>query len=212
MDSCETVSILWPGSLQVAYQSVSNTTAVCPLNSGDCSGSRPVSLSGITANAPPPPASQLTEIYFGFACFNIRLVRPSRHRCQKLPSPDLYPRHSSIFGYYHTIAPGNNGQIRTSERRRCSSALSYLLGRSPENMPYDLRMSDSMSCDHGEQYVRYFDDLTKRPAIYAHAAKRMAQLSDLWILYLSSMKHLGITRSCNSEEPIVDEVPDSSKK
>ena len=45
-----------------SYQSVSNTAAVCPLNNGICSGNRPFSLIGITAKAPPPLASQLTEI------------------------------------------------------------------------------------------------------------------------------------------------------
>jgi hypothetical protein len=51
-----------------AYQSVSNTTAVWPLNSGMRSGSRPLSLIGMTANAPPPLASQLTAMYSGLAC------------------------------------------------------------------------------------------------------------------------------------------------
>ena len=45
-----------------SYQSVSNTTAVCPLNSGSSSGNRPFSLIGMTAKAPPPLASQLTEM------------------------------------------------------------------------------------------------------------------------------------------------------
>jgi hypothetical protein len=48
-------------------QSVSKTGAVCPRNSGICSGRRPFSLSGITAKAPPPLASQLTARYSGFA-------------------------------------------------------------------------------------------------------------------------------------------------
>jgi hypothetical protein len=48
-------------SLQGArYQSVSRTAAVWPLNSGRRSGSFPRSSSGMTANEPPPPASQLT--------------------------------------------------------------------------------------------------------------------------------------------------------
>lgn len=50
-----------------AYQSVSSTTAVCPLNSGIFSGTLPVSSTGMTANAPPPLASQLTAMYSGFA-------------------------------------------------------------------------------------------------------------------------------------------------
>lgn len=50
-----------------AYQSVSSTTAVCPLNNGILSGTLPLSSTGMTANAPPPLASQLTEIYSGFA-------------------------------------------------------------------------------------------------------------------------------------------------
>jgi len=49
----------------LAHQSVSSTGAVWPLNNGICSGKRPFSLSGITANAPPPLASQLTARYSG---------------------------------------------------------------------------------------------------------------------------------------------------
>lgn len=49
------------------YQSVSNTGPVCPRNSGICSGNRPFSFTGITAKAPPPLASQLTERYSGLA-------------------------------------------------------------------------------------------------------------------------------------------------
>ena len=51
-----------------SYQSVSKTAAVCPLNNGICSGSLPFSFSGITANAPPPPDSQLTDKYCGLTC------------------------------------------------------------------------------------------------------------------------------------------------
>ena len=50
------------------YQSVSRTTAVCPRNRGIWSGSLPRSLSGMTAKAPPPEASQLTERYSGLTC------------------------------------------------------------------------------------------------------------------------------------------------
>lgn len=46
-------------------QSVSNTTAVCPRKRGTTSGIFPFSFSGITANAPPPPDSQLTARYSG---------------------------------------------------------------------------------------------------------------------------------------------------
>lgn len=46
-------------------QSVSNTTAVCPRKRGMTSGIFPFSFSGMTANAPPPPDSQLTERYSG---------------------------------------------------------------------------------------------------------------------------------------------------
>lgn len=53
-------------------QSVSSTTAVWPRNNGKSSGSFPRSSKGITANAPPPPASQLTAKYLGLAL--IRLV------------------------------------------------------------------------------------------------------------------------------------------
>jgi hypothetical protein len=44
---------------------------VCPRKRGICSGTRPRSLRGITANAPPPLDSQLTERYSGFACSNL---------------------------------------------------------------------------------------------------------------------------------------------
>ena len=54
--------------LKSAYQSVSKTAAVCPLNNGGWSGIRPRSSRGMTAKAPPPLASQLTERYEGFAC------------------------------------------------------------------------------------------------------------------------------------------------
>jgi hypothetical protein len=49
------------------FQSVSNTTAVWPLNSGNRSGSLPLSLTGRTAKAPPPLASQFTAMYSGLA-------------------------------------------------------------------------------------------------------------------------------------------------
>lgn len=51
-----------------AYQSVSRTAAVCPRKRGISSGARPFSLMGMTAKAPPPLASQLTEMYSGLAC------------------------------------------------------------------------------------------------------------------------------------------------
>lgn len=65
------------GSLGVAtpYQSVSRTAAVWPRNSGIWSGSLPFSDSGITAKAPPPEASQLTDKYSGLTC--------RRHRRQQ---------------------------------------------------------------------------------------------------------------------------------
>lgn len=52
---------------RIAYQSVSSTTAVCPLKRGILSGTLPRSSTGITAKAPPPLASQFTEIYSGLA-------------------------------------------------------------------------------------------------------------------------------------------------
>ena len=54
---------------------------MCPLNNGSCSGSLPFSLIGITANAPPPLACQLTEIYCGFACGDVSTCAspPRRH-------------------------------------------------------------------------------------------------------------------------------------
>lgn len=58
-------SALAPQRAPIPYQSVSKTGAVCPRNSGICSGNLPFSFKGITANAPPPLASQLTERYSG---------------------------------------------------------------------------------------------------------------------------------------------------
>lgn len=51
-----------------SYQSVSRTVAVCPRKRGKRSGSLPLCSSGITAKAPPPPASQLTDKYLGLTC------------------------------------------------------------------------------------------------------------------------------------------------
>ena len=50
------------------YQSVSSTAAVCPRKRGIWSGSLPRSLRGMTAKAPPPDASQLTDKYSGLTC------------------------------------------------------------------------------------------------------------------------------------------------
>jgi hypothetical protein len=50
------------------HQSVSSTAAVWPRKSGIWSGSLPRSFRGMTANAPPPPDSQLTERYSGLTC------------------------------------------------------------------------------------------------------------------------------------------------
>lgn len=38
---------------------------MCPRNSGIWSGTLPLSFRGMTANAPPPPDSQLTDRYSG---------------------------------------------------------------------------------------------------------------------------------------------------
>ena len=45
-------------------KAVSKTGPLCPLNNETVSGAFPVSLTGMTANAPPPEDSQLTEMYF----------------------------------------------------------------------------------------------------------------------------------------------------
>lgn len=50
-----------------AYQSVSRTAAVWPRKRGSWSGALPRSLMGMTAKAPPPLDSQLTEMYSGLA-------------------------------------------------------------------------------------------------------------------------------------------------
>ena len=62
----------FPSSLALArmsslkgFQSWSSTAAVCPLNNGMTSGIFPRSSRGMTANAPPPDASQLTDRYLG---------------------------------------------------------------------------------------------------------------------------------------------------
>lgn len=51
-----------------AHQSVSRTVAVWPRNRGIWSGTLPLSSTGMTAKAPPPDASQLTDRYSGLAC------------------------------------------------------------------------------------------------------------------------------------------------
>jgi hypothetical protein len=55
-------------------QSVSRTAAVWPRNRGIWSGILPRSLTGMTANAPPPLDSQLTERYSGLAYFTAAKV------------------------------------------------------------------------------------------------------------------------------------------
>lgn len=50
-----------------SYQSVSVTVAVWPRKRGMTSGTLPLSFTGMTAKAPPPLASQLTERYSGLA-------------------------------------------------------------------------------------------------------------------------------------------------
>lgn len=67
------------------YQSVSSTTAVCPLNSGILSGTLPLSETGITAKAPPPLASQLTEMYSGLALTSLELGSCERRMCAIVP-------------------------------------------------------------------------------------------------------------------------------
>jgi hypothetical protein len=56
------------GRVLATHQSVSSTAAVWPRNKGIWSGSFPRSFRGMTAKAPPPLDSQLTERYSGFTC------------------------------------------------------------------------------------------------------------------------------------------------
>ena len=76
------------------HQSVSNTGPVCPLKRGICSGNLPFSLTGITAKAPPPLASQLTARYSGFACVHHQLgpLGPGTGAGHE-PSLNWYPTH-----------------------------------------------------------------------------------------------------------------------
>lgn len=97
------MTLSWKG-----FQSVSNTAAVCPRNSGRVSGRRPFSSMGMTANAPPPLASQLTEMYSGFACSSLQQAMsaaPSPYAERALPSPGSCPKHSSRCASYRSIAP-----------------------------------------------------------------------------------------------------------
>lgn len=55
------------GSVGGTNQSVSSTVAVWPRKSGIWSGSFPFSFKGMTAKAPPPDESQLTDKYSGLA-------------------------------------------------------------------------------------------------------------------------------------------------
>jgi hypothetical protein len=130
-----------------AYQSVSKTGAVCPRNRGICSGSLPFSLIGITANAPPPLASQLTEMYSGFAC----MPSAPTPACSGPRSPDLH----------QVRIPG----IATDMQVIIGS---LLLCGLPENMSY-IRQPDVVCPRRSSQCssLRYFDARTKRPAIRA---------------------------------------------
>lgn len=55
------------GNKAAAHQSVSRTVAVWPRNSGIWSGAFPFSFRGMTAKAPPPDDSQLTDRYSALA-------------------------------------------------------------------------------------------------------------------------------------------------
>ena len=140
---------------------------MCPLNKGNCSGSRPFSLIGMTANAPPPLASQLTEIYCGFAFGTIRAKFQCSNACVQ-PLRGSCPRHSWRSVYYRSIVP----------EQRISTRVRFLLS-DPTIAPSSLagrrhalrRMLAHGRC--GKQccmgYPRYFDERTKRPDICAHA-------------------------------------------
>ena len=114
-------------TLRSLYQSVSKTTAVCPLNKGNCSGNRLFSMIGMTANAPPPLASQLTEIYCGFAFDTIRPYPLYSSACVP-PLRGSYPRHFWISVCYRSIVP-EQGVRPQSLLRYSAIAPSLLAGR-----------------------------------------------------------------------------------
>ena len=96
----EGVSFLYKSAMFASrsYQSVSRTVAVCPRKSGIWSGALPLSSKGMTANAPPPEESQLTERYSGLT-YSRLLVSAHRLSCgvelavRVPPSRGWYPRH-----------------------------------------------------------------------------------------------------------------------
>jgi hypothetical protein len=140
----------------LAHQSVSSTGAVWPLNNGICSGKRPFSLSGITANAPPPLASQLTARYSGLT---YGLVS----------SPSHISELDSGFLYLHQVGiPGIATDVQIIVGRFLSCWLSEDMSLNEMSMSACrvLECWRRRGVELGS--LRYFDARTKRPAICAH--------------------------------------------
>ncbi len=117
---------------------MSSTTAVWPLKSGIRSGSRPRSLVGMTAKAPPPLASQLTARYSGLA-WQVRLHPICGGFSSLLRGSS--PTHFLISSHCHNIVP----KVRKDLPR-------WILGLRT------LRVGRPKTC-------LYFDERTKRPAM-----------------------------------------------
>jgi hypothetical protein len=137
-------------------QSVSNTAAVCPRNNGICSGRRPLSFNGMTANAPPPLASQFTDRYSGLAyhhhvSFNCGASRTSASNLDQIGIPGI---------------SGDSQVIVTSLLLRgFSEDMSCCVPVSTRPSPLTAAITSGQSQWHS----RYFDARTNRPDIWAHA-------------------------------------------
>ena len=158
------------------YQSVSKTTAVCPRNKGNCSGNRPFSLMGMTANAPPPLASQLTDIYCGFAFVlsdHILHIPMRVHHLYEVRIP-------SISGDPYVIVALFLSKGSASDR----SLLSYL--PIAPSLSAGRRHALGRILAHGRcrkescmGRLRYLDERTKRPDICAHALRGQTRVE--WV-------------------------------
>lgn len=141
---------------------MSKTTAVCPLNKGNCSGNRPFSLIGMTANAPPPLASQLTEIYCGFA-----FVLSDRILFAPMRVHHLYEiRIPGIFGDAYVIVALFLGTKSASNRSLLSClAIAPSSSADRRHALHEMLAYGRCGKESCMGWVRYLDERTKRPDI-----------------------------------------------
>lgn len=144
----------------IIYQSVSNTTALCPLNSGSCSGNRPFSPNGITANAPPPLASQLTARYCGFA---LQLLDVESGPLQQ----DVYLDQVGVPSILRNpevvvaLLLHQSQNVRTEEKS-CATVRTFRVGL-PKTCPTGCLFSVDQTRILSSRTLRYFDERTNRP-------------------------------------------------